>query len=68
MEENRNVGSWSNDMLLLAMENTVDQWMEKFTRHKGEEEPSVLYFMFPMKPETHPIIKYLSTMGKIIMC
>ena len=28
-------------MLQLAMENTMDQWVEEFTRLRGEEEPYI---------------------------
>ena len=41
MEGNGNAGSWSEDMLQLAMENSLDQWVEEFTRLRGEEEPSL---------------------------
>ena len=37
MEWSGNAGLWSEDMLQLAMENTLDQWVEKFTRLRGEE-------------------------------
>ena len=46
------------------MENMLDQWMEDFTRLRGEDEPSMLDLVFTRKPELQPIIKYLSPMGK----
>ena len=64
MEESGNAGSWSEEMLQLVMENTLDQWVEEFTRLRGEDEPSILDLVFTIKPELQPIIKYLSPMGK----
>ena len=42
MERDGNAGWWSEDMLQLAMENTMHQWVEEFPRFRGEEEPSML--------------------------
>ena len=41
MEISGNGRSWSQDTSQLAMVNTLDQWVEEFTRHR-EEEPSIL--------------------------
>ena len=46
------------------MVNTMDQWVEESTRYRGEEEPSLLDLVFTKKPESPPIIQYLSPMGK----
>ena len=51
MEERGNAGSWSEEMLQLVMENTLDQWVEEFTRLRGEGEPSMLDLVFTKKPE-----------------
>ena len=64
MEGSGTKGSWSEEMLKLAMENTLDQWVEDFTRLRGEDEPSMLDLVFTKKAELQPIIKYLSPMGK----
>ena len=64
MEGSGTEGSWSEEMLKLAMENTLDQWVEGFMRLRGEDEPSMLDLVFTNKPELQPIIKYLSPMGK----
>ena len=64
MEVIANAGEWSEEMLQLAMVNTMDQWVEESTRYRGEEEPSMLDLVFTKKPEPRPTIKYLSPMGK----
>ena len=51
MEESGNAGSWSEEMLQLVIENTLDQWVEEFTRLRGEDEPSMLDLVFTKKPE-----------------
>ena len=53
MDGNGNAGLWSEDMLQLAMENTLDQWVEEFTRLTGEEELSMLDLVFTKKQ--HPV-------------
>ena len=35
MEVNGNAGPWSEEMLQLAMVNTMDQWVEECTRYQG---------------------------------
>ena len=55
-------GSWSEEMLQIAMENTLDQWVEEFTRLR--EEPSVLDLVFSKKLELCPIIKSLCPVNK----
>ena len=52
MEWSGNTGSWSEDILQLAMENTLGQWVEEFTRLRGEEEPSMLDLVYTKKPRT----------------
>ena len=64
MEGNGNAGSWSKDMLQLAIENTLYQWVEEFTRLWKEEELSLLDLVFTKKTELRPIIKCLSPVGK----
>ena len=64
MKGSRNAGSWSEDMLQLAMENTLDQYVEEFTRLRGEEQPSMLDLVFTKTPELYPMTKYLSPVGK----
>ena len=64
MEVVGNAGSWSEEMLYLAMVNTLDQWVEEPTRYRGEEEPSLLDLVFTRKPEPLPKIQYQSPMGK----
>ena len=63
MEVYGNAESWSEE-LMLVMENTMDQWVDKFIRYRGTEEPSVLDLVFTKRPELCPPIKYLSQMGK----
>ena len=38
MEGSGNTGSWSEEMLQLVMENTLDQWVEEFTRLRGDRK------------------------------
>ena len=38
-------------MLKLAMENTLDQCVEDFTRLRGEDEPSMLDLVFTKKKQ-----------------
>ena len=64
MEVSGNAGPWSEEVLQLAMVNTMDQWVEESTRYRGEEEPSMLDLVFTKKPEPRPTIKYKSPMGK----
>ncbi|MPC90458.1 hypothetical protein E2C01_085446 [Portunus trituberculatus] len=59
-----NAGQWSKEVLQLTMINAMDQWVEESTRYRGEEEPSLLDLIFTKKPESPPIIKYLSPMGR----
>ena len=51
MEGSGNAGSWSEEMLQLVIENTLDQWMKEFTRLRGEE-PSMLDLVFTRKKRT----------------
>ena len=51
IEESGNEGLWSEDMLQLAMENTLDQCVEEFIRLRGVEEPSMLNLVFTKKTE-----------------
>ena len=51
-------------MLQWTMVNTMDQWVEEPTRYRGEDEPSMLNLVFTRKPESPPIIQYLSPMGR----
>uniref|UniRef100_A0A0P4W1E0 Endonuclease/exonuclease/phosphatase domain-containing protein n=1 Tax=Scylla olivacea TaxID=85551 RepID=A0A0P4W1E0_SCYOL len=54
MEVNGNAGLWSEEMLQLIMVNTMDQWVEEFTRYREEEEPSMLDLVFTKKaPSKH---------------
>ena len=64
MEVYGNAESWSEEPMPLVMENTMDQWVDEFTRYRGTEEPSVLDLVFTKRPELRPPIKYLSQMGK----
>ncbi|MPC75541.1 hypothetical protein E2C01_069931 [Portunus trituberculatus] len=59
-----NAGQWSEKVLQLTMVNTMDQWVEESTSYMGEEEPSLLDLLFTKKPESPPIIQYLSPMEK----
>ncbi|MPC67008.1 hypothetical protein E2C01_061168 [Portunus trituberculatus] len=59
-----NAGQWSEKVLQLTMVNAMDQWVEKSTRYRGEEEPTLLDLVFTKKPEPPPIIQYLSPMGR----
>ena len=52
MEGSGTEGSWSEEMLKLVMENTLDQWVEDFTRLRGEDEPSMLDLVFTKKNRT----------------
>ena len=61
IEVNGNGEPWSE---VQAMVNTLKQWVEEFTRHRGEEEPSILDLVFTKKPKLQTTIRYLSTMGK----
>ena len=49
MEGSGTKGSWSEEMLKLVMENTLDQWLEDLTRFRGEDEPSMLDLVFTKK-------------------
>ena len=49
MEGSGTEGSWSEEMLKLVMENTLDQWVEDFTRLRGEDKPSMLDLVFTKK-------------------
>ena len=49
MEVNNNADVWSEEVLQLAMVNTLDQWVEECTRHRGDEEPSMLDLVFTKK-------------------
>ena len=46
MEGSGNAGLWSEEMLQLVMENTLDQWVEEFTRLRRVDEPSMLDLVF----------------------
>ena len=52
MKGSGNTGLWSEDMLQLAMGNTLDQWVEEFTQLRGEEELSMLDLIFT---KTHSV-------------
>ena len=64
MEICENAGQWGEDLLQMAMVNTLDQWVNEYTRLRGEEEPTMLDLVFTKKPETRPVITHLSPMGK----
>ena len=64
MEIDRNAEPWNEEMLQLAMVNTLEQWVEEPTRYRGQEVPSLLDLVFSKKPEPRPNIKYLSPMGR----
>ncbi len=38
--------NWGNKILKLAMDNKMIQWVNKATRHRGEDEPSRLALVF----------------------
>ncbi|MPC80482.1 hypothetical protein E2C01_075062 [Portunus trituberculatus] len=42
----------------------MDQWVEESTRYRGKEEPLLLDLVFTKKPESPPVIQYLSPVGK----
>ena len=64
MEICENAGQWGEDLLQMAMVNTLDQWVNEYTRLRGEEEPTMLDLIFTKKPEPRPVITHLSPMGK----
>ena len=57
-------GTWSEKLLQLIMVNTMEQWVDEFTRYRGDAEPSILDLIFTKKPESKPNLRYLSPMGK----
>ncbi|MPC72062.1 hypothetical protein E2C01_066355 [Portunus trituberculatus] len=59
-----NAGQWNEKKLQLAMVNTMNQWVEESTRYMGEEESLLLDLVFAKKPESPPIMKYHSPLGK----
>ena len=64
MEVCGNGGRWGEELLQMAMVNTLDQWANEYTRFRGEEEPAMLDLVFTKKPESRPVITYLSPFGK----
>ncbi|MPC17838.1 hypothetical protein E2C01_010705 [Portunus trituberculatus] len=64
MEVTGNGEQWSEKALQLTMVNTLDHWVEESAQYKEEEEPSVLDLVFTKKPESPPIIRYQSPMGR----
>ena len=64
MEVKGNLGTWEEKMVQLAMVNTMDQWVDEYTRHRGEDEPSMLDLVFTKRPEAGPSMEYLSPIGK----
>ena len=56
VEGSGNAGLWSKEMLQLVMENTLDQWVEEFTRLGGEQESSMLDLVLKkiLKQNSHP--------------
>ena len=58
---------WSEEMLQLVVENTLDQWVEEFTRLRGEDEPSMLDLVFTKKNRTPTHHKVPKPSGKVIM-
>ena len=65
MEVYGNTEPWGEELIQLAMENTMDQWVKEYIRYRGTEEPSMVDLLFTKKLEQQPAIKYLSpTMGK----
>ncbi|MPC34275.1 hypothetical protein E2C01_027659 [Portunus trituberculatus] len=61
-----NAGQWNEEVLQLTMVKTMNQWVEKSTRYRGEgeEEPLLLDLVFTKKPESPASIQYLSPMGR----
>ena len=66
MEWSGNAGSWSEDMLQLAMENTLDQ-MGKNSLGLAGEEPSLLDLVFTKKDNSVPSLSGKAQWGKVIM-
>lgn len=64
MEICENVEMWSEGIMELAMENTMVQRVDEYTRYRGTEEPALLDLIFTRRPEGRPEIEYLSPMGK----
>ncbi len=64
MEVCENGGQWGEELLQMAMVNTLDQWTNEYTRFRGEEEPAMLDLVFTKKPEPRPVITHLSPFGK----
>ena len=64
MEGKGQTESWSEELLQLIMVNTMEQWVDEFTRYRGEVEPTILDLICTKKPEVGPTLKYLSPMGK----
>ena len=64
MEVTGESGTWGEDLLQLAMVNTMDQWVKESTRYRGEDEPTMLDLVFTKRPEACPSIEYASPMGK----
>ena len=46
MEIDGNAEPWSEEMLQLAMVNTLEQWVEEPIRYRGQEVPSLLDLVF----------------------
>ena len=50
MEVKENAGSWSEELLQTMVENTMEQWVNKGPRCRGEEELSQLDLVFYKNP------------------
>ena len=59
-----NAETWSEEVIQMAAQNTMEQWVDEFTRYRGTEEPSMLDLVLTKRPEQRPTINYLSPMGK----
>ena len=56
--------SWGNELLQLAMDNILTQWVQEPTRFQGNAEPARLDLVFTKEPEIVESMNYQSPIGK----
>ena len=56
--------SWGGELLSMAMENSMTQWVGEHTRFRGEDEPSRLDLIFTGEPEILNDIKCRCPLGR----
>ena len=56
--------SWSGELLRMAMENSMTQWVKEKTRYRGEDEPSRLDLIITKEAELIENMKYGCPIGK----